>query len=80
MRPASRVEQVCSFDFSTTYGTHGTGFIEVHHVSPLHTLKPGSRTRLQDVAVLCANCHRIDPFQTQLADSFGIEGNASAPP
>jgi hypothetical protein len=22
----------CSFDFSTTYGTHGTGFIEVHHV------------------------------------------------
>jgi 5-methylcytosine-specific restriction protein A len=31
--------EVCGFDFSTTYGTHGTGFIEVHHVSPLYTLK-----------------------------------------
>jgi 5-methylcytosine-specific restriction enzyme A len=55
--------EVCSFDFSTTYGTHGTGFIEVHHVSPLHTLKPGSRTRLQDLAVLCANCHRMIHFK-----------------
>jgi 5-methylcytosine-specific restriction enzyme A len=55
--------EVCSFDFSTTYGTHGTGFIEVHHISPLHTLKHGSRTRLQDLAVLCANCHRMIHFK-----------------
>jgi 5-methylcytosine-specific restriction protein A len=51
--------EACGFDFDATYGAHGTGFIEVHHVSPLHTLKPGSRTRLQDLAVLCANCHRM---------------------
>jgi 5-methylcytosine-specific restriction protein A len=51
--------EACGFDFNATYGAHGTGFIEVHHVSPLHTLKPGSRTRLQDLAVLCANCHRM---------------------
>jgi 5-methylcytosine-specific restriction enzyme A len=49
----------CGFDFKATYGEHGAGFIEVHHVSPLHTLKPGSRTRLQDLIVLCANCHRM---------------------
>ena len=36
-----------------------SGFIEIHHVSPLHTLKPGSQTRLQDLAVPCANCHRM---------------------
>lgn len=51
--------EACGFDFNATYGAHGTGFIEVHHVLPLHTLKPGSRTRLQDLAVLCANCHRM---------------------
>lgn len=51
--------EACGFDFNATYGTHGNGFIEVHHVSPLHTLKPGSRTRLQDLVVLCANCHRM---------------------
>jgi 5-methylcytosine-specific restriction enzyme A len=51
--------EACGFDFRAIYGEHGTGFIEVHHVSPLHTLKPGSRTRLQDLVVLCANCHRM---------------------
>jgi 5-methylcytosine-specific restriction protein A len=35
------------------------GFIEVHHLLPLHTLKPGSRTRMHDLAVVCANCHRM---------------------
>jgi 5-methylcytosine-specific restriction protein A len=51
--------EACGFDFNATYRAHATGFIEVHHLSPLHTLKPGSRTRLQDLAVLCANCHRM---------------------
>jgi 5-methylcytosine-specific restriction enzyme A len=51
--------EACGFDFNATYGSHGTGFIEVRHVSPLHTLQPGSRTRLQDLVVLCADCHRM---------------------
>jgi 5-methylcytosine-specific restriction protein A len=55
--------EACGFDFNATYGAHGTGFIEVHHVSPLYTLKPGLRTRLQDLAVLCANCHRMIHFK-----------------
>jgi 5-methylcytosine-specific restriction enzyme A len=37
--------EACGFDFTDQYGEHGTGFIEVHHVSPLHMLAPGSRTR-----------------------------------
>jgi 5-methylcytosine-specific restriction protein A len=55
--------EACGFDFTNTYGAHGTGFIEVHHVSPLHTLQPGSRTRLQDLVVLCANCYRMIHFK-----------------
>ena len=49
--------EACDFDFNDRYGEHGRGFIEVHHLLPLHALSPGSRTRLQDLAILCANCH-----------------------
>jgi 5-methylcytosine-specific restriction enzyme A len=51
--------EACGFDFSVTYGEHGRGFIEVHHLLPLYQLTPGSRTRMQDLAVLCANCPRM---------------------
>jgi 5-methylcytosine-specific restriction protein A len=51
--------EACGFDFNDKYGEHGRGFIEVHHLLPLYTLAPGSRTRMQDLAVLCANCHRM---------------------
>ncbi len=51
--------EVCSFDFERTYGERGNGFAEVHHTKPLHTLQPGSKTTLDDLAILCANCHRM---------------------
>lgn len=51
--------EACGFDFEATYGAHGTGFIECHHTQPLHTLEPGSRTKLKDLVLLCANCHRM---------------------
>jgi len=48
--------EVCSFDFAETYGELGASVCEVHHRDPLH----GQReTTLSDLAVLCANCHRI---------------------
>jgi 5-methylcytosine-specific restriction enzyme A len=50
--------EVCDFDFEKKYGERGRGYIECHHVVPLHTI--GSRhTRLQDLALVCANCHRM---------------------
>ncbi|MDH6702212.1 HNH endonuclease [Streptomyces griseoviridis] len=50
--------EVCSFDFASTYGDLGEGYIEVHHVTPLHV--SGTReTRLEDLACVCANCHRM---------------------
>jgi 5-methylcytosine-specific restriction protein A len=51
--------EVCEFDFAATYGERGYGFIECHHTRPLHTLQEGDKTRLQDLALLCANCHRM---------------------
>ncbi|MEV0089993.1 HNH endonuclease [Streptomyces sp. NPDC050738] len=49
---------VCTFDFRRTYGQLGDGYIEVHHVLPLHVSGP-TETRLDDLAFLCANCHRM---------------------
>jgi 5-methylcytosine-specific restriction protein A len=50
--------EVCDFDFARAYGELGEGYIEVHHVTPLYV--SGTReTRLDDLACVCANCHRM---------------------
>ncbi|MGW2850150.1 HNH endonuclease [Streptomyces sp. NPDC001108] len=49
---------VCDFRFDQTYGSLGEGYIEVHHTLPLHLSGP-RETRLEDLAFLCANCHRM---------------------
>jgi predicted HNH restriction endonuclease len=51
--------EACQFDFATTYGAAGQGLIDVHHTKPVHTLIEGSVTKLDDLALLCANCHRV---------------------
>ncbi|MGW3912340.1 HNH endonuclease [Streptomyces sp. NPDC005070] len=50
--------EVCSFGFSTAYGELGAGYIEVHHRLPLH-ISGVTETRIADLALLCANCHRM---------------------
>lgn len=59
--------EVCGFDFERTYGSRGTRYAECHHVVPLHA-SGETTTRLEDLAVLCANCHRMihrgDPWLT----------------
>jgi 5-methylcytosine-specific restriction protein A len=51
--------EACGFEFGLKYGERGKGFIEVHHALPVHQLRPGARTRLSDLHLLCANCHRM---------------------
>jgi len=51
--------EVCKFDFSESYGEVGVDFIEAHHVIPVSQLKPGSKTKLSDIAMVCSNCHRM---------------------
>lgn len=51
--------EACGFDFSQKYGSVGEGIIDVHHIKPVHTLIEGDITKLEDLALLCANCHRV---------------------
>lgn len=51
--------EVCGFDFVSTYGDLGEGFIECHHTVPLAMPGAPRKTRLSDLALLCANCHRM---------------------
>jgi 5-methylcytosine-specific restriction protein A len=53
--------QVCGFDFESVYGKWGLEFAEVHHLIPLAELK-GKEQKTdpkKDLAILCANCHRM---------------------
>ncbi|TDC56215.1 HNH endonuclease [Actinomadura sp. KC345] len=50
--------EVCDFNFAEKFGKHGQGYIEVHHIIPLHEIGP-SITELKDLALLCSNCHRM---------------------
>ncbi len=50
----------CGFDFHAKYGELGLEFAEVHHKKPLGDApKKGRKTKLADLAVVCANCHRM---------------------
>jgi hypothetical protein len=56
--------QACKFDFQVKYGELGKGYIECHHLNPLSERPEEEwhqeiRTKLSDVTVLCANCHRM---------------------
>ncbi len=49
----------CGFDFEKIYGERGQGYIEAHHTIPVSEMKEGHETRPEDIALVCANCHRI---------------------
>jgi hypothetical protein len=50
----------CGFDFFERYGEIGSGYAQVHHLRPLAKAdKHGQKTRLKDLAVVCANCHSM---------------------
>jgi len=51
--------EVCDFDFAQVYGALGSGFAECHHTVPVSSLTADHQTRLADLAILCANCHRM---------------------
>ena len=51
--------EACIFDFEKFYGQLGTGYIECHHRTPLSMFKVETRTSLDDLALVCANCHRM---------------------
>ncbi len=52
--------QVCDFVFADVYGERGEDYIEVHHKRPISSY--GDAIQIdprEDMAVVCANCHRM---------------------
>ncbi|MGG4094330.1 HNH endonuclease [Paenibacillus lautus] len=51
--------EACNFDFKTVYGDRGDDYIEGHHKKLVSDLKEGEMTKIEDIAMLCSNCHRM---------------------
>lgn len=53
--------EVCGFDFTEVYGIE---YIEAHHTEPIGALQGETYNTTSDLAMLCANCHRVIHSQT----------------
>lgn len=52
--------EVCSFNFTEKYPAElAEDFIEVHHLDPIGDTKAKVKTTLDDLILICANCHRM---------------------
>lgn len=52
--------EICSFNFEERYGSElGQNFIEAHHLIPISELKDGDQTKIEDLIMVCSNCHRM---------------------
>lgn len=51
--------EACVFSFADYYGEIGEGYIECHHRVPLSNFKVEKMTTLDDLALVCSNCHRM---------------------
>ena len=49
----------CAFVPRQTYGVAGNRCIELHHKVPIAELQPDSVTTIDDMALVCASCHRV---------------------
>jgi hypothetical protein len=48
--------QVCGFDFGAFYGIE---YIEAHHIRQMAGMEEDNVSSIEDLVMLCANCHRI---------------------
>ena len=51
--------EVCGFDFKEKYGELGADFIEGHHTKPVSELEEGEHTKIEDITMVCSNCHKM---------------------
>jgi predicted HNH restriction endonuclease len=51
--------QICKFNFENKYGSLGKDFIEGHHTVAVCRMTPDQKTKPEDIAMLCSNCHRM---------------------
>lgn len=51
---------VCGFSFASRYGDAAAGYIQVHHVVPLATVRKSYRLDpIRDLRPVCPNCHAV---------------------
>ncbi|MGG0937006.1 HNH endonuclease [Brevibacillus centrosporus] len=51
--------EACGINFEKMYGERGKDFIEGHHKKPVSEMKEGETTKVEDIGMLCSNCHRM---------------------
>jgi len=51
--------EICGFSFEAHYGSAAAEYCEVHHLVALSEIDALTETTLEDLAILCANCHRV---------------------
>ena len=51
--------EVCGFNFEEKYGDLGKDFIEAHHVKAVSSMKEDEKTKLEDLVMVCSNCHSM---------------------
>ena len=51
--------EACGFNFEITYGELGKGYIECHHIVPLWSFEDTIETKIEDLVLLCSNCHSM---------------------
>ncbi|MDR3572180.1 MAG: winged helix-turn-helix domain-containing protein [Candidatus Pacebacteria bacterium] len=50
--------EVCKFSFKEKYGKRTETYIEGHHRLSVRDMGQGHKTAVEDIALLCSNCHR----------------------
>jgi 5-methylcytosine-specific restriction protein A len=51
--------EACGFDYQSHYCERGDSLIECHQAKPVSEPVTGEMTKLIDMVLLCANCHRM---------------------
>ncbi len=49
--------EVCRMNFKEKYGHIGENYIIAHHLNPIGARSRTSKTTLDDIALVCSNCH-----------------------
>ena len=51
--------EICTVSFKEKYGSVGEGFIEAHHIFPISDLTEKTETKVDDLILVCPNCHKM---------------------
>lgn len=49
--------EVCGMSFEEVYGKIGRGYIIAHHKNPIGGRRRSSKTTMDEIALVCSNCH-----------------------